>query len=538
VTLSAQTARVMSLVHDNQVDAALALAEVTVAEAAGATPSEQTALWYAIADARLYGGLTGGALAAAERCLALAVQADAPGWASAALSLRATALARQGRMEPALLDLGRAEAELTECRDDALRGWAHTGLGYCYLEIRLYELAQPHLERAQAIGLSPVPLREAPVLQLMKLVELHIRWADELERVRPYDGSDDDVERHRRHGHAWADRALDKALRLEVTSLVATCRAMELTSRPRDSARDSLPDLVRSFADEDPPHYAGGRAVVGGALARALWSLGRRRQALEIAREAAPYACAVGDWQVGASAQWLVVEMEAKTGVPGARSGRGYAGLLSHVLWQQRLSTLQGAEAALRLERVHRDKELAQQAASEDPLTGVGNRRVLDDTLRALQTEAALRPTIGDAEDAACSLLVVDLDDFKLINDTYGHVVGDEVLRAVAMAIRGVSRAEDVVVRLGGDEFVVLAENLTGEPDALALAGRLRDLVTEPVRDGDHAYEIGASIGRAAAGDLTEPTADTLLATADAAMYAEKTARRSHRDLLEAAPLG
>ena len=70
--------------------------------------------------------------------------------------------------------------------------------------------------------------------------------------------------------------------------------------------------------------------------------------------------------------------------------------------------------------------------------------------------------------------------------------------------------------------------------DALALVERLRDLIAEPVQDGDHAYEIGASIGLAAASDLAEPTADSLLAAADAGMYAEKTARRRRVDLLGA----
>jgi diguanylate cyclase (GGDEF)-like protein len=175
----------------------------------------------------------------------------------------------------------------------------------------------------------------------------------------------------------------------------------------------------------------------------------------------------------------------------------------------------------LQLERVHRDKEIAQRAASEDSLTGVGNRRALDDTLRALQAEGAtLAAVSGESEGQPMSLLMVDLDDFKQINDTYGHVVGDDVLRAVAMAIRGVARSDDVVARLGGDEFVILArgadqeaghrlaERVTAAVDALAVGTR------------SGAITLSASVGVATASSGAE--AALLLAEADEAMYAVK----------------
>jgi diguanylate cyclase (GGDEF)-like protein len=520
VILTTTAAQVMSLSIDGKVEDALALAEQGLVEGTGASPSEQSGLWYAICNVELVRGSVPGMLAAAERCISLAVESDNAGWTSCGLSVRALGLARQGLMEPALLDLARAEAELAACSDDALRCWAHTGLGYCYLELRLYELAQPHLERALELDASPIPLAEAPVVDLMNLVELHIRWADELERVHPYVGSDEDVETHRKIGHGYAERAVARAARLGRASLLATCRAMELTSRPRAAASDSLAELLEAFADEDTAEYQGGRAVAGTALARVLWSLGRRKQAVDVARTAVAHAETAGDWQVSASAQWLLVEMEAQSGVPGAATGRSYAGLLSKVLWQQRLSTLQGAQAALQLERVHRDKEVAQRAASEDPLTGVGNRRAIDEVLRSLQAEAAGQVPGQPSVSSPLSLLVVDLNDFKRINDTYGHVVGDEVLRAVAMAIRGVARADDVVARLGGDEFVVLARGADQDAGA-RLAQRVSaavDALSVGTRDGG--ITLSASVGVATASSGAE--AALLLAEADQAMYAVK----------------
>jgi diguanylate cyclase (GGDEF)-like protein len=522
VILSATAAQVMSLSIDGKVEDALALAERGLVDGTGVSPSEQAGLWYAISNVELVRGSMPGVLTAAERCVSLAVESDNAGWASCGLSVRALALARQGRMEPALLDLARAEAELAATDSPGLRCWAHTGLGYSYLDLRLYELAQPHLERALELDASPIPLVEAPVIDRMNLVELHIRWADELERVHPYPGSDEDVETHRKAGHDHAEQALARARAIGRPSLVATCRAMELTSRPRAAGVESLEELREAFASEASSDYQGGRSVAGSALARVLWTTGRRREAVAVAREAASYAESAGDWQIAASAQWLLVEMEAQSGVPGASTGRSYAALLSRVLWQQRLSTLQGAQAALQLERVHRDKEIAQRAASEDSLTGVGNRRALDDSLRALQADAATVSQVsGQTQPTSpLSLLVVDLNDFKRINDTYGHLVGDEVLRAVAMAIRGVARADDVVARLGGDEFVVLARGADEEAGA-RLAERVTaavDALAVGTRSG--AITLSASVGVATATSGAE--AARLLAEADEAMYAVK----------------
>ena len=529
VTLVESSARVMHLAQDGNVEGALAEAERALAsETAQASAAERAGLWYAVATAELVRGSTTGGRSAAERCLGLALEARSGGWASAALAVRAVAQARGGRMEPALLDLARAEAELVTCDDTALRCWAHAALGSSYLELRLYELAQPHLERALHLDASPMPLPEAPVLNLMNLVELHVRWADELERAKPYDGSEQDAEAHRSEGHAYAVRAVDRARQLDQASLVATCRAMELASLEREAAARSLDELRRAFDSDAPPAYQGAPATVGGALARALWSLGRREEAVEVARLAATLSAAAQDWQVAASARWLLVEMEARSGVPGAASGRAYAELLSRVLWQQRLSTLQGAQAALQVERLHRDKEQAQRAASEDPLTGVGNRRALDDALRDLRAEDP-----GDTRGSTpISLLVVDLDDFKSVNDTYGHGVGDEVLREAAAAVRRAARSREVVARLGGDEFVVLARGADADAGrhlaerVTAAVGALR--IDPGAGTGEGAVlRLSASVGVATA--QTAEEAALLLARADAAMYEVKEAGRSRR---------
>jgi diguanylate cyclase (GGDEF)-like protein len=510
VTLFRTAAEVMSLAQAEKVDAALALAETALVDAAAAPARERAALWYAVGVAEHVRGDSEGQIAAADHCLAAGREAGEPGWCSNALSMRAMAQARRRSVEAALVDLAQAEVALSDTRDEGLRNWAHTGLGYCYLELRLYELALPHFESALDIVVSPMPLAESRAIDLMNLAELHLRWADELERACPYPDSDDDAERHRAEAHEQAKAAVAEAEALDAPALLAGCRAAELCSRPRTDAAAALPDLRAAYGDEGHVPHSGGRATLGAALARALWRLDQREEALRVAEEAAALATAAGDWQVGASVQWLLVEMQAEAGLPGGVAGRDYGRLLSGVLWSQRLSTLHGATRALELERLHHDRDAAQRAAHEDPLTGVGNRRALDQALAVA----------GTVPGAQLTLLLVDLDEFKAVNDTHGHPVGDEVLRTVAAALRGVARSGDLVARLGGDEFVVLARD-TDERTGARLATRVAAAVESAVvMAGDVRIPLRASVGFATTGP--DVAVADLLRRADAAMYGDK----------------
>ena len=196
VSLAELAARVMSLAQTGSADEARSLANAGLDQVGADVPpsSDLACLWYAIAVTEHFAGDTAAQVDAADRCLSVASSLASPGWASNALSIRAMARVRQGAIDLALADLARAEVELADCGDDALRCWAHTGLGYCYDQLRLYELAQPHLESALAIESSPMPLPEAPVIDLRNLAELHLRWAQELERVVPLAASAQQVE--------------------------------------------------------------------------------------------------------------------------------------------------------------------------------------------------------------------------------------------------------------------------------------------------------------------------------------------------------
>jgi diguanylate cyclase (GGDEF)-like protein/PAS domain S-box-containing protein len=152
--------------------------------------------------------------------------------------------------------------------------------------------------------------------------------------------------------------------------------------------------------------------------------------------------------------------------------------------------------------------------ALHDPLTGLANRVLLRDHLeRALARRGRVAETIA--------LLFVDLDDFKRINDSYGHAVGDQILVRVAERLLGAVRAEDVVGRQSGDEFAVLLAGIRDADEAIVSADRILGELRRPILLGAHSIVVGGTIGVAIA---LEPgaTAEDLLTQADAAMYAAK----------------
>jgi diguanylate cyclase (GGDEF)-like protein len=152
-----------------------------------------------------------------------------------------------------------------------------------------------------------------------------------------------------------------------------------------------------------------------------------------------------------------------------------------------------------------------------DPLTETLNRRGFERELK--RTLAYVKRYAANA-----TLIYLDLDEFKPVNDRHGHAAGDAVLKAVAAALIGEVRASDVVARIGGDEFAVLLWNLP-DADAVAKAVDLeRAVYATPVRWGASTMVVGASAGVAFVGPLDTPA--EVLARADAAMYARKTERR------------
>jgi diguanylate cyclase (GGDEF)-like protein/PAS domain S-box-containing protein len=160
------------------------------------------------------------------------------------------------------------------------------------------------------------------------------------------------------------------------------------------------------------------------------------------------------------------------------------------------------------------ERELTQRAF-HDALTGLPNRTLLLERV----ARALLR---GRREPALTCLLFIDLDDFKMVNDTLGHPAGDQLLKAVGARLSATLRRTDTAARLGGDEFAVLMEDARKPVDAELLAAQILHAFGRPVRLGADSVHVSASVGVATALDSSD--ADELLRHADLALYAAKAA--------------
>lgn len=164
-------------------------------------------------------------------------------------------------------------------------------------------------------------------------------------------------------------------------------------------------------------------------------------------------------------------------------------------------------------ERIHAAEEY-RHLAHHDTLTGLPNRRLIADRLE--QTLALSRRS-----GHLVALLLLDLDDFKIINDTDGHSAGDAVLVAIAHRLTGLVREIDTVGRLGGDEFVILLQELAHPRDVTRVAEKIIAAVREPVETGGRRYLLGVSVGIALAPEHAA-SMEGLMQKADIAMYRAK----------------
>ncbi len=193
-----------------------------------------------------------------------------------------------------------------------------------------------------------------------------------------------------------------------------------------------------------------------------------------------------------------------------------------------RLTSALGEQASIALSRARlysqaeESKERLAYQAFHDPLTGLANRSLLMDRLEHAQARARRRTD-------SLAVLFMDLDDFKVINDSLGHVVGDRLLVGVAERLSSCVRPQDTVARLGGDEFVALLEDLGDEGDAVRVAERIIEELRIPFAVDGNTLHTSASLGIA----FDSASGEDLLRAADTAMYRAKARGKGRYEIFE-----
>jgi diguanylate cyclase len=173
------------------------------------------------------------------------------------------------------------------------------------------------------------------------------------------------------------------------------------------------------------------------------------------------------------------------------------------------------------VDNLKKQLELSYKEAHSDALTGLANRRAMDKFIAEQLSE------LSHVDGYHLSCIILDIDFFKKINDQYGHLVGDSVLRFVAKMLKQLTKGQDLVARFGGEEFIVLLPN-TACRDAYALANKLREKLQSTalrIRDSHQTLKVTASFG-VSAYRKGEPAGD-FIARADKALYLAKTSGRN-----------
>jgi diguanylate cyclase (GGDEF)-like protein len=203
------------------------------------------------------------------------------------------------------------------------------------------------------------------------------------------------------------------------------------------------------------------------------------------------------------------------------------AGAHDYVMKDNLSRLVPAIERELRDARIRQEKNQAERALSHltqhDSLTNLTNRTALVNLLTGALSAAQLRKT-------SLALLYIDLDRFKVINDTYGFEIGDKVLQEVARRLRHCARYDDTLARYGSDEFILIIENISGPEEAVVLAGMVINQLSQPYVVEEQDIHIRASIGVALSDD-SGYQAEELIHNADAAMYQAKSVGRNNYQL-------
>jgi diguanylate cyclase (GGDEF)-like protein len=459
------------------------------------------------------------ASSAYDDMLAAAEQEGSPGWRACALGNSASMRSRLGDthgveydLDGVLGDLALAEMFVAEETEPVAAVHARVSIALALMELRLYELVGEHYEAAYAICVSDPDQSAKRAFWLINLAELHLHWALELYQV----GQAGPAEGHTALAEGYATRAADEVsgpaadVWRDYALLSAACAKADRQD-PASAAAEITEQVARL-----QEHGMGGLALTFSRPfhAVALRRSGRTDEALEVIEQAVAALPDDAGVLLTSATHHTHALLLAGRGSVDARAGLAYGATLAAALWQQRQRTLHSFTTMKSLEQLRRRHEQASRAADLDALTGIANRRAFDHAVRHTQN-------------GHVSVLVIDTDKFKQINDTAGHDAGDAALQAIAAALTANVREQDLVARLGGDEFAVLLPGL----DATAAydTGWRMVQAVRAIPDCPATVSVGVAGGPAA--DLPE-----MVRQADAAMYRVK--RRGGDGVEECAVLG
>ncbi|MFJ8910950.1 diguanylate cyclase domain-containing protein [Amycolatopsis sp. NPDC102389] len=439
--------------------------------------------------------------------------------------MRADAHAMRGRRlviakqeDAALTEIARALAILDDSavpdRQVGRRNWDRmlsTTLVDCWLvlnQLGVYEAAEEAIARAaQAIRDSASPHEIA--LQLINRVKMLLGWGLRLERIERYDEGADKFRTAASMAQAaegpFTESLFPRKTGVPAIDQVGVLAAAAALASPDSSHIDRLNSLLNP--ELVFPHE---REIIAIALARCLDNDGRREDALQVLKEVREDN---EDGSLPSMRLNLARELARLDTTPDYASGASqslidYATILETEMWSLRESQIATLNARREHERLSAEHGAITQQALQDPLTGLPNRRALDEKLRSLASSA-------DAQPLAVAL--VDLDGFKDVNDKQSHAEGDNVLRVIASTLRDALRGDDVVARYGGDEFIVLLPGAPASAAKQALGRSVNAVASLP-----HHLSHGVTLSVGLVSLRPQERAEQVLARADAAMYQAK----------------
>ncbi|MEC3975983.1 GGDEF domain-containing protein [Amycolatopsis sp. H20-H5] len=374
-------------------------------------------------------------------------------------------------------------------------------------QLGVYEAAEEVIGRAhQAIRDTASP--HDLTLQLINRVKMLLGWGLRLERIEQYDQSTEKFRTAASMAVA-AEGPFTESLfpRKQGVAAVDQVGVLAAALALDSPAEEHIERLQKLDAEQGYPHE---REIVAIALARCQDKTGRRPDALEtlkrvtrnIAESSQP------SMRLNVARELARLETSSDFDAVGTQSLIDYATSLETEMWSLRESQIATLNARREHERLSAEHGAITQQALQDPLTGLPNRRALDERLRALASSA-------DAQPLAVGL--VDLDGFKGVNDRQSHAEGDNVLRVVASTLRDALRGDDLVARYGGDEFIVLLPGAPASAAKLALGRAVKSVAELP-----HHLSHGVTLSIGLVSLRPQERAEQVLARADAAMYQAK----------------